>query len=293
MDLALQVASEQHGVVSRPQLLTAGVSPRAIELLLARPQVRALHRGVYQVGAVAGPLAREMAAVLACGAGAVVGLRSAGALWRLLAAHAADGPVHVLVPWRRGADRPGILARRVRSLADEEVTTLHGVPITTPARTLFDLAAEVGARELERAVARAERNGIVGQETLRAMMPRYAGRPGSRAMALVLGAGDIAFVRSEAEERFLILIRDGRLPMPRVNVKVRGLEVDFYWPAARLVVEVDGFAYHGSRAAFERDRRRDGRLTAAGFRVLRVTWRELTEEPSAVLARVAQALAVR
>jgi very-short-patch-repair endonuclease len=99
--------------------------------------------------------------------------------------------------------------------------------------------------------------------------------------------------RSEAERRLLELVRAADLPAPQTNTRVAGLEVDMLWPAQRLVVEVDGYEYHGPRVAFERDRRRDARLLAAGYRVLRVTWRQLMTEPERVIAVIAAALAVR
>jgi very-short-patch-repair endonuclease len=104
-------------------------------------------------------------------------------------------------------------------------------------------------------------------------------------------AGGPALTRSEAEARLLSLIRTARLPAPSTNARLHGLEVDFLWPEQRLVVEVDGFTFHGDRAAFERDRERDATLVASGFRVIRVTWRQLVDQPLVVVARIASALA--
>jgi very-short-patch-repair endonuclease len=179
----------------------------------------------------------------------------------------------------------------MRVLAADEQTHLDGVPLTTPARTLLDLSTCVGAAELERALARADREGIADQDTVSRLVARYPGRRGTRRLlALLANPGGPALTRSDAEARFLELVRSGRLREPETNIHLRGHEVDFVWRSERLIVEVDGFAFHSSRTAFEADRRRDAALAAAGFRVIRVTWTQITKEPAALLVRVAQAL---
>ena len=126
---------------------------------------------------------------------------------------------------------------------------------------------------------------------LRRITSRHAGRPGARELHAVLHDSDCALTRSEAEEAFLALIRRGRVEPPQCNVLIVGHEVDFVWPRSRLVVEIDGFVFHSSRRAFERDRRRDADLIAVGFRVMRVTWRQIQIQPEAVLVRLVRALA--
>jgi very-short-patch-repair endonuclease len=169
---------------------------------------------------------------------------------------------------------------------------LDGVPITTPARTLLDLAAVAHPRHLEQAVAEAERRRLASRRGLAALLARYPGRPGSRAVRALLEAdARPALTRSEAERRFLVLIRSAGLPAPDVNVRVGDVEVDFLWREAGLVTEVDGYAFHSDRAAFENDRRRDAELAARGLTVIRVTWRQLVDEPEAVVVRIGQALA--
>lgn len=129
------------------------------------------------------------------------------------------------------------------------------------------------------------------RESLLELLQRHAGRTGSPALRAVLGApGGPAFLRSEAEGRFLALVRKARLPPPECNTVLSGHEVDFLWRPQRLAVEIDGRSYHDSAAAMDRDRDRDADLAAAGFRVVRVTWTRLDSEPEAVLVRVAQAL---
>jgi very-short-patch-repair endonuclease len=164
------------------------------------------------------------------------------------------------------ARHPGIRVHRTPVLPAAARTRHAGLPLTTAARTLADLRLPAG--EQARACEQAEILGLV---------PRTAGAP--------------CITLSEAERRLLRLIRAAGLPAPRTNVRVGGYEVDCHWPDARLVVEVDGFAYHASRAAFERDRRRDADLVVAGLRVVRFTWRQLVHEPEAVVARLAVLLA--
>ena len=167
----------------------------------------------------------------------------------------------------------------------------HGLELTAPARTLTDLAATHDARQLERAYEQARVLGLVRSREMRAALDRLAGRRGARTLRIVLDADEgPALTRSEAERRMLELVRAARLPAPEANVRLRGYEVDLLWRSQRLVVEIDGFAFHGSREAFERDRRRDADLQAHGMRVLRVTWRQLQAEPASLIARLAQAL---
>jgi len=288
-----ELAALQHGLVTRTQLVAAGLSSDAVQNRVRAKRLRPVHRGVYQVGPLVSPHAREMAAVLACGPGTVVCHRSAAGLWRLLPARGDSALVEVLVSPRIRRRRPAVRAYRGHGLEADEATTVAGIPITTPSRTVLDLAGAVGSRDLERALARAEREGLTSRGELLSLLDRHSGRPGLAVLRPLLadGAGP-AFTRSEPEERLLGLIRKAQLPPPEVNGSVAGYEVDFLWRAERLVVEVDGFAFHSSRDRFESDRRRDGRLAARGYRVMRVTWRQITREPEALLARLAQALAL-
>jgi very-short-patch-repair endonuclease len=285
------LAARQHGVVERGQLLEAGVAPHAVAYRVAKGRLHVLYRGVYRVGPLAAPLEREMAGVLACGVTAVLSHHSAGAAWTLLSRGPGAVPVEVSGQGGYRAPDGWLRLHRVVPFAADETTTFERIPITTPARTLVDLAGSLDVWELERAVARADRQKLVTIEALDALLARYPGRAGCRALRAVLGRnGGSLLTRSDAEARFVGLMREAVLPPPEANVAVEGFEVDFVWRAARLVVEVDGFEYHSSRSAFERDRRRDAVLAASGFRVIRVTWRQLTSEPKALVARVARAL---
>jgi len=290
-ELIARLAARQHGLVTRAQLLRAGLSSRQVERCVAAARLRPVHRGVYQVGPLPLPRAREMAAVLACGANAYLSHRSAAAVWGLLPSDA-PSPVHVLVVGRDGGRRPGIVAHRVSRLRRSEVTRIEAIPITTPTRTLLDLAATVSARELEQALAEAMARRLVSRAALRSATSRRARCRGIGVLRRLLeDPVGPALARSEAEERFLALIRKAQIPGPEANAWVAGHQVDFVWRAERLVVEVDGRAFHSSARSFERDRRRDADLAALGFRVIRVTWNRIVHEPEALLVRLAQALA--
>jgi very-short-patch-repair endonuclease len=297
------LASRQYGVVARSQLLSMGIGAGAIETRLRQHYLHRLHRGVYAVGHLAlVPLAREMAAVLACGAGASAGAgaaagvgvahRSAAVVWYLRAAND-DAEIDVIVRGAGGRRRPGIRIHRSTSLAPQDIRHLRGLPVTTPGRTLIDLAESATDRELERATHEAITRRLLNARRLLSDLGQYRGRRGIGRLRELLERGEAPTItRSEAEERFLALVRAAGLPSPEVNVRIHGHEVDFLWREQGLVVEVDGFQFHSTRDAFERDRRRDAHLQGAGLRVLRVTWRQVVELPYATLTQVVRALVV-
>lgn len=282
------LAARQHGIVSRPQLLAAGVPPHIVDQRVRSGRLHVVHRGVYRLGPLVTPDSRLMAACLACGPTALISHLSAGVRWGML--HWLDPPevVDVAGPrlYRR---RPGIRIHRCRSLRRGDRTRLAGIPMTTAARTLMDLAPLLTDRALERAAAEALARGLLSERSLQAAVRRCSGHAGAPRLREVT-EGPPARTRSEAEERLLALIRAACLAEPRLNVTVAGLQVDFFWPEAGLVAEVDGFGPHGSRRAYERDRRRDQVLLARGIRVMRVTWRQITDDPGGVLSRLGRAL---
>jgi very-short-patch-repair endonuclease len=168
-------------------------------------------------------------------------------------------------------------------LEPEDITELDGLPLTTPTRTLIDLADQLTPQRLERVLHRAEILRILDAAAIHA---RLAALPGRRSRTLLQALASLErgpeVTRSELEERFLALVAKHGLPRPRVNARVAGYEVDFHWPEHNLIVETDGAATHLTPTAFERDRARDAHLTALGYRVIRITWRQLTERPQAV-----------
>jgi very-short-patch-repair endonuclease len=286
------LAARQHGVISRGQLLGFGLSSAAIGRRLASGHFRSLHAGVYQIGPLEGRCAIEMAAVLAAGPEAVLSHRSALSLWELVPA-SARLPVHVSVLRGRGRRRPGIVFHHVRAPLDADRTTLDGVPITSPLRSLVDAASSLGSRELATALAAAERIGLVTHADLADLDERYRGRRGMTLLrTLIQAEGDRGFTRSEAEKRCLALLRNAGLPRPHTNVPVGPYELDCFWPDANVAVEVDGWAFHRTRSRFENNRRKDNWLRSRGIEVVRLTWRQITGEPLAAAVQVGQALAL-
>jgi very-short-patch-repair endonuclease len=279
-----RIARPQRFVVSGGQLAAAGVSRRAVQHRVAIGRLHRVHRGVFLVGHdVPLPLARETAALLACGPGAVLSHLTAAILWGISEPRAT--PVHVTVTAeRRPGARAGVVVHRAAALPARRRS---GLPVTTPVRTLLDLAALIPERELKWAIEEARIRKLIRPVELDAACLAHRGRRGAAALmriAAQTGPGPTA-TRSEAERRLIDLIAGARLPAPRGNVRVAGHLVDLFWPAERLVAELDGYAYHAHREAFERDRRRDADLAAAGIRVVRLTWRRITAEPQAVTAR--------
>ena len=284
------LAAGQLGLVTRTQLLELGIASDTIDRRVSAKRLRLMHRGVYRVGPLVAPHARELAAVLACAPHAFLSHTSVAPLWQLLP-DAPDGTVvEVSITQGDRGRRPNIRVHRVR-LQPADVTTLQNIPVTSAARTVTDLAAVLQERDLERVLAQAERLNLLDRSTLHSLAEQRFGRPGAPLLRAMLAceAGP-ALTRSEAEQRFLTLIRKAQLPLPETNVRVGGYEVDFFWRRHGLVVEVDGYAFHSSRRRFENDRRRDALLTANGVNVMRVTWRQVVHESVAMLARVAQAL---
>jgi very-short-patch-repair endonuclease len=275
------IAARQHGVLTSAQLASAGVGQRGVSRRVADGRLRRLHRGVFLMGPLTGPWTRQMAAVLACGARAALSHRSAAALWGFHRPWLGVPEVTVLEGGSRGG--VGVRVYRTTRLDRRETRRREGVPVTAPARTLLDIAALIPERDLARAVEEAQ---VLRLVTPRAMLAQAGrGRPGSAALRVALQAQfEPSLTRSEAEARLLQLIRGAGLPAPETNAHLLGYEVDFLWRSASLVVEVDGFAYHSTREAFERDRRRDARLQAAGFRIVRFTYRQIVADPDAVIA---------
>jgi very-short-patch-repair endonuclease len=271
--------ASRHGVVSRAELLELGLGPGAIVNRVRSGRLHRLYRGVYAVGhrRLTGPGAWR-AAVLACGDGAVLSHRSAAALWQLRVS--ASAKVDVTVPRDSGRRSVGRIAVH-RPRLPAPATVQDAIPVTTPGRTLLDLATVVPKRPLEKAAEAAE--------ALRLDVVVDPAHPGYRRLAAAL-AQDLTYTtRSALEDAFLELCERHGLPRPLVNHVVAGCEVDFWWPQERLVVEVDGFERHSTRAAFERDRARDALLTAAGADVLRFSHLLVFEAPQTVVDAVLSA----
>lgn len=286
------LAERQHGVVARGQLLQYGLSPQLVEARVDAGALVTVYDGVFAVGH--GRLSREaawLAAVLACGSGAVLSHGSAVALWGI-----GEGGDRVEVTRHSGGTtRTAIWVHQTRFLPDDHIAVEKGIPATSVERTLLDVAARMGRRRLERMVVDADRARLLDWRQLWRVIERGVGRKGVGRLRRV--ARDIdprsRDTRSPLEVDFLALCRKAGLPPPEVNVLVEGYLVDFVWPEERLVIETDGYAFHSDRTAFERDRERDLDLTAAGYEVSRFTYRMLAREPKQCAKRIRTALSRR
>jgi very-short-patch-repair endonuclease len=286
-------ATRQDGIVTRPQLVCLGFDHHAIDRRLASGSLIALFRGVYAVGHRAVSERGWMrAALLAVGEDALLGHATAARSWILVPR--LERPLHVTVQGRVPRSRPGLRVHTVRALDPRDRRIHDDLPLTSPARTLLDLAAAEPPGVLAGAVREARVRWNVDQSDLDAAIDRAGSRhPGIRRLRAAIDDREAAPTRSQLERAMLRLVDEAGLPRPVVN-RIDGREiVDFTWPDQRVVVEVDGWHAHGDRRAFEDDRARDAARQARGDLVVRFTWRQVTGERVLVATRLAQTLAVR
>ena len=271
------LARAQHAVVALWQLVALGIDRNAVAYRVRVGRLQRIHVGVFAVAHAR--LTRQgyaMAAVLACGPGAVLSHRWAARQWGLLG----GAPVRPEVSCPRRRRRPGITTHRA-DLPDAHMTVHDGIPVTSVARTLLDLADVAPPRLVERALHQAEVLRLFDLRALEDVLARANGRRGAGVLRAAL-ATEPAFTRSELEERFLALVRAAGLPSPRMNTFVEGFEVDAYWPQQKLAVELDSRRYHHTTRNFETDRERDVILLKAGVRTARITDKRLRDAPQAV-----------
>jgi Protein of unknown function (DUF559) len=287
----------QHGAVGRQQLRDLGFTRHEIDGMVRARWLHAVFPGVYAVGRRSlSRNGRWMAAVLACGPGALLSHRCAGALQGIH--RAAPAIIDVTVPTDRGRAIAGVETHLSRCLGPQDRTVVAAIPCTSVALTLLDLAATTSRRQTERACDEAEVQRLVDLQQLEELLERSRGRRGAGILRAVLDEHVIGstLTRSELEERTLALCRRASLPAPAVNADVAGASgrtytVDFLWPVQRVVLETDGYAYHATRSAFERDRRKEADLVTAGERVLRSTWKAVEREPDRLATMLRAALA--
>jgi hypothetical protein len=291
-DVALaRLASAQHGVVASRHLHQLGFDKHAIARMVRSGRLHRLHRGVYAVGhTVLPPSGRLLAAVLAAGEGAVVSHRSAASLWGLR--RTATATVDVTVPVPRGFR--GTASIRVhRSRPPIESAIEDGIPVTTVARTLGDLAEIVPRRALEAALERAEAQRRLDVAEIAAIAAAHPGRAGPALVRKLVWTHDVeSTTRGSLEDAFLELCDAHGIPRPAVNARIGPYEVDFCWTDARLIVETDSWRHHGTRAAFRRDAAKAAALTEMGWRVVRVVDEQIAHEPRTTATRVLTLLAV-
>lgn len=289
------LASLQHGVVARHQLVAEGLTSWMVDDRIASRRLVPLHRGVYAVGHAR--LRREgvwLAAVLAVGREAALSHRDAATLHEIR--YSNGTVVDVSTPMERRGQR-GIRIHGRSALDARDITVIDSIPVTTVARTLVDLAGVVPRDQLAKAVSEAERRRTIDVVAIEHVLSRVRGRrgPGIAKLRAVLAAHaalGVTLTRSELEDRFVALLDAQCIPRPRLNAWIAevGLEVDALWPAERLVVELDGYAFHHDRRTFERDRQKANDLVDLGYRVLRFTHRHVVDEPGDVAIRLRRAL---
>ncbi|HET9104406.1 MAG TPA: DUF559 domain-containing protein [Solirubrobacteraceae bacterium] len=273
------------------QLRRLGISRSAVAHRVRHRRLQPVLPRVYLAGP--GPLTergRLVAPLLWLGADAV--LTGAAALWLWGCLDEMPATPDLLLAGRHVASRDDVSVHRIPLLDAQDIRMRHGLPVTSPALALHDYAGTATDAQLAAALSTARLHRLTTDRELDEVLARHQPRAGTARLRRVLASdqGD-AITRSEAERRFLRLIAHADLPRPEVNAHVAGLEVDFIWRSERLVVEIDGYRYHSGRANWEHDHLRDQRLTAAGLRVMRISWHQLTRTPLAVAARVALALA--
>jgi len=287
------LAKRQHGVVSIRQLTgPLGYSQTAVHRAVRAGRLHRLYRGVYAVGHTSLSLhARCLAAVLACGPDALLSHVSAAWLWDLT--KTSPLPASVSTPLHRRR-RPPLRLHEARSLTAEDRALRDGIPVTALPRTLLDLAGTVRFDWLEKMLEQSEDLGLFDLRAVEGLLDRTVGHPGHgrlrKAIALYTPS---SFTRSGLERRFLELVLEAGLPQPRTNYVEHGFELDCYWPEFRFAVELDVFETHGTRAAFERDRKRQEDLLLVGIGMTRVTGPRLERESKEVIERVARLLSAR
>jgi hypothetical protein len=282
---------KQHGVIARFQLVALGYTGAAIRHRLATGRLHVIYPGVYAVGrAEVTQTGRWMAAVLACAPSAVLSHESAAALWRI--ADQRSGDIHVSVPGGTGHRHRGVVAHRRRVLRPRDVTCEDSIPVTTPIRTLIDLATRTREGPLEAAINEADKLDLVTPVELRTALEERRGQRGVGVLRALLDRSTFTLTDSELERRFLPIAARAGLPPPLTQQWVNGFRVDFFWPELSLIVETDGLRYHRTAQQQARDRFRDQAHVAAGLTYLRFTHWQVCRD-SVHVARTLGAVAGR
>jgi len=263
-----------------------------IDRALARGRLHRRHQGVYSMVpfSVLPPLAAEHAAILACGERALLSHHSAAAVWGIRPF--LDGDIDItVIGGERGRKRPGIRVHRTAHLDPRDARRHQQIPITSPARALLDIAPDVSGRSLEWAIDQALVKRLTSRTQIKAVLAAYPHRPGTLKLTTLLDPDRPTTVtRSPPEEDLLDRFRRAGLPAPEVNARVGNYTADFLWRAHKVILEIDGYSYHHTRATFERDHLRDTEHQRVGFLVIRITPRQLQHNHEAILVHIATAL---
>lgn len=281
--LIARLAGRSHGVVTRRQLLHAGLSERQVRSRIERGALIRVHRGVFRVGhAAPSREATYLAAVRACGEHAALAGRAAAHLWGLV--RGSTPAPEVIAPTRHRVK--GVLVHREKPLPGPiwcpDLSSRLGIPVTTVPRTLADLASSLSEPELARSCHQAQVLYRLRPEQVEAVLARRPSSPGAGVLRAILW-GETPTTLSHLERAFLARLREAGLPLPETNRVAGGRVVDCRWPAHGLTVELDSYRYHGSRQAWERDRMREREAHARGDDFRRYTYGDVLERPAAML----------
>lgn len=292
--LVADKARRQKGLVTRDQLLAIGIPEGTIDEWISASRLHPIFPRVYLVGhRLPGKWTLELAAVLACTPDSFLSHRSAAELWGLLEPVQGYLP-QVMIVGRKSKGPTGIRVHCATELHADERSEVDDIPITSAARTLIDLAPQVDSVTFARAYEEGLIKSLFSRDEMVAMLQRHAGRRGIRKVrALVDRDAPPSVTYEEAHLQLLELIRSSELPHPETEAPIGRYRVDLLWARERLVVEMDGAAFHSTPERIERDKRRDAELAALGYLVIRVTWRQLRDEPENVLTRIAMTLGER
>lgn len=287
--LIAELAAGQRALITRRQLLGLGVETNMIDRALDRGRLHRVHQGVYSMMplTVLPPLAREHAAILACGERALLSRHSAAAVWGMRPFVEGDVDITVIGS-ERGRKRKGIHVHRIRSLDQRDARHYNGLPITSPARTLLDIAPHTSARSFEWAIDQALTKRLTTNSQIRAVLATYPRAAGiARLRALTDPDRPTTLTRSHPEEHLFRHLRQAGIRTPEANAKIGNYTADFLWRAEKVILEIDGYHYHHTRTAFERDHQRDSEHQRHDFLVIRVTPRQLERNLEALLVQIA------
>lgn len=278
---AWSLTERQHGIIARRQLLGIGFSSAAIEHRLRRGRLHPVHRGVYAVGRKAiSDRSRWMAAVLACGKGAALSHGSAAALWRL--GYEPAGTIEVSIPTVAHRKRRMLTVHRRPTLNEGDVISEYGIAVTSPVKTLIDVACRLDLEALEQAINEADKHDLVNPVALHKALDGHPGDPGVGRLRTLLDPQTFRPTRSYLERRFLPVAAKAGLPLPQTKAWVNGFEVDFYWPDLGLVIESDGLRYHRTPTDQGRALLRDQAHLMAGMTPLRFSYEQIRYQPAYV-----------
>jgi very-short-patch-repair endonuclease len=285
------LAARQELVATSAQLAAIGLSRHSVARRVAAGRFLRLHRGVFLVAPIATPLTPHVAAVLSLGDGAGLSHRSL-LEWERVADPVPGRSVDVTIACTAARRRHGVRVHRIAAWLPGDHVVRRGLPAMSVTRALLAVASVEPVEAVERLVEEALLRGLTSQRRLDALLARAAGARGSGVLREALeSTREPSITLSEAERILRRLLRRAGLPTPKTNERLGRYRPDFFWKAERVILEMDSWRFHGTRQAFERDRRRDQDLVAGGYVVLRATWRQIEKEPERVLARIAMAIA--